>query len=292
MAVPLFIFAAIMCRFIENIWDWNSVEKLIKILRYRSFKDLTPLKTTYLSVFNKIFQDNSTKSKKESRIQEFRNIVDFIILFVESLSSAFLAVLLNISRIDVDRRLRTLHFVLRVSNDPKIFVRLFHLSFRDFLLDSEINQSEFRINENETHKNLAFRCIDLLSRTSSLKEDICSLKKLDIHRLDVDRQLIEKCLSAEMQYACRFWAHHLESEKCRITNHDKIHKFLNQRFLYWVEALSIIERVIDSIEAIINLQNLLEVKQSSLHSQRWLIWSSLTINLFSAASWSMQNAFF
>ncbi len=165
---------------------------------------MTPLKTTYLSVFNKIFQDNSTKSKKESRIQEFRNIVDFIILFVESLSSAFLAVLLNISRIDVDRRLRTLHFVLRVSNDPKIFVRLFHLSFRDFLLDSEINQSEFRINENETHKNLAFRCIDLLSRTSSLKEDICSLKKLDIHRLDVDRQLIEKCLSAEMQYACRF----------------------------------------------------------------------------------------
>ena len=41
MAVPLFIFAATMCRFIGDIWDWDPVGKLIKILRYRSFGSLT-----------------------------------------------------------------------------------------------------------------------------------------------------------------------------------------------------------------------------------------------------------
>lgn len=35
--VPLFIFAATMCRFIgETGWGWNPTEKLIKILEYQS----------------------------------------------------------------------------------------------------------------------------------------------------------------------------------------------------------------------------------------------------------------
>lgn len=204
MTVPLFIFAATMCRFIGDISDWDPHDKLVKVLRYQSIDDLTQLEKTYLSILNQILQDDLSISEKERRIHEFRIIVDAIIILFESLSKASLAVLLDTSRTIIDRRLHTLHSVLRVSDDSKSPVRLFHLSFRDFLLDSEQKSSQFWINEKETHKELAFRCLDLLSKTNCLKEDICSLKRPGILRIDIDDHLIEECLSAEVQYACRY----------------------------------------------------------------------------------------
>jgi len=143
MAVSLFIFAATMCRFIEKTWDWDSVGKLVKVLRYQSAGSLTQLEKTYVSVLNQILQGNLTRSEKESRIQEFRNIVNSIIILFEPVSRASLTVLLGTPRTAIDRRLHTLHSVLRVPTDPKSSVRLFHLSFRDFLVDSEHNQSQF-----------------------------------------------------------------------------------------------------------------------------------------------------
>ena len=204
LAVPLFIFAAIICRFIGDTSDWNPVKKLAEVLRFKSIRSLTQLEQTYLPVLNQILQGNLSRSEKERRIQQFRNIVGSIILLFEPLSSTSLALLLDIPRTDLDERLHTLLSVLRVSEDPKIPVRLFHLSFRDFLVDSENNQSEFCIDENEAHKKLAFYCIDLLLKTSSLKEDICSLGKPGIHRVDIDAHVIEEFLPAEVQYACRY----------------------------------------------------------------------------------------
>ncbi len=143
MAVPLFIFAATMCRFIGDHSDWDSVGKLVKVLHYQSAGSLTQLEKTYVPVLNQILQDNPTRSEKESRIQEFRNIVDSIVILFEPLFRASLAVLLGTSRTAIDRRLHTLHSVLRVPTDPKSPVRPFHLSFRDFLVDSEHKQSQF-----------------------------------------------------------------------------------------------------------------------------------------------------
>ncbi len=271
MTVSLFIFVAIMCRFIEDHSNWDSVGKLVKILHYQSVDSLTQLKKTYVSILNQILQGNSTRSEKESRIQEFWNIVDFIVILFEPLFRASLTVLLDTSRTAIYRRLHTLHSVLRVSIDLKSSVRSFHLSFRDFLVDSEHKQSQFWIDEKEIHKKIVFRCLDLLSKTLFLKQDICFLKKSESLQIDINDHLIEQCLSTEMQYACRYWAHYLEQGNCRIFDQDKVHNFLNQRFLYWVETLSIIERVTDSISMIVKLQNLLEVKQFLPHFWHLLI---------------------
>ena len=257
MTVSLFIFAATMCRFIGETRDWDPVGKLAKVLRYQAAGSLSQLEKTYVPILNQIFQGNLTRSEKENRIHEFRDIVGSIIILVEPLSRASLAVLLDTPRPIIDRRLHTLHSVLRVPANPKSPVRLFHLSFRDFLVEHE---SQFWIDETETHKKLAFHCLNLLSKTDCLKENILSLKRPGSLRIDIDGHVIEECLLAEVQYACRYWAHHLDRGKCRISDQDEVHNFLDQRFLYWVEALSIIGRVNDSIRIIANLQNLLDVK--------------------------------
>ncbi len=271
MAVPLFIFAATMCRFIGGPWDWDPVGNLLKVLHYQSAGSLTQLEKTYLPVLTQILKGDITELEREDRIQHFRDIVGSIVILFEPLSTTSLAIILGKSKTLVDNRLHRLHSVLRIPADPKSPVRLFHLSFRDFLVDSDDKQSQFWIDEKETHKKIAFRCLDLLSRTPCLKEDICSLKKPGSLRIDIDGHLIEECLPAEVQYACRYWAHHLEQGNCRISDQDKVHNFLDQRFLYWVEALSIIGRVTDSISMIAKLQNLLEVKQSLPHFWHLLI---------------------
>lgn len=61
------------------------------------------------------------------------------------------------------------------------------------------------MNEKETHRKLVFHCLDLLSKTIYLKEDICSMKKPGKLRIDIDNRLIEECLPAEVQYACHYW---------------------------------------------------------------------------------------
>ncbi|TVY13939.1 Vegetative incompatibility protein HET-E-1 [Lachnellula arida] len=264
MAVPLFIFAATMSRFIgETDWDWDPVKKLAQVLDYQSKGSLTQLEKTYLPVLNQILKGNIEESEKKRRIQQFRDIVGPIIILFEPLSTTSLGVLLGMPTEVIDRRLHILHSVLRVPDNRKSPVRLFHLSFRDFLVDVHRKSSQFWIDEEDTHRKIASKCLELVSKTRYLKKDICSLKKLGSLRTDISETLIEKCLPAEVQYACRYWVHHLEQGKCLALTQDLVYGFLNQRFLYWIEALSIIGRVNEGLSMIANLQRLLKVNDSS-----------------------------
>lgn len=97
MAVPLFIFAATMCRFIGDTRNWDPRGNLQKVLRRQSTSSLKQLAKTYVPVLEQMLQGDITKSEKKSRIQDFRNIVGSIVILVEPLSRASLAVLLGIS---------------------------------------------------------------------------------------------------------------------------------------------------------------------------------------------------
>ena len=51
MAVPLFIFAATVCRFIgDRTWDWNPNARLATVLKYRTSSQASNLDRTYLPV--------------------------------------------------------------------------------------------------------------------------------------------------------------------------------------------------------------------------------------------------
>jgi hypothetical protein len=71
-------------------------------------------------------------------------------LLVVSLSK-----LLGLPKSLVQLRLNSLHSVLRVPDNEAIPVRLFHLSFRDFLLDPETRwKTPLGINDTEMHYSL------------------------------------------------------------------------------------------------------------------------------------------
>jgi len=84
-----------------------------------------------------------------------------------------LAQLLQIPFKVVSRTLDSLRSVLSVPENESHHVRLFHLSFRDFLQDSQrCRDSRFQIDEKGTHTSLFRNCMEHISQ---LHENICDL---------------------------------------------------------------------------------------------------------------------
>jgi hypothetical protein len=136
MAVPLFIFAATACRFIEDRGREPPHSKLAIILKNGTKSQESKLDATYLPILNQLIVGLSEREKKE-QLQQFRIIVGSLIALASPLSALSLARLLNIHPDKINTSLDMLHSVLNVPSSPESPIRLFHLSFRDFLLDQE-----------------------------------------------------------------------------------------------------------------------------------------------------------
>jgi hypothetical protein len=258
MATPLFIFAVTVCRFVGD-HRWDPEERLATVLKYQTTSQASKLDRTYLPVLDQLLID-LTNSEKERLTQEFREIVGSIVILADPLSIFSLARLLSISEKTIDRRLDSLHSVLSIPANQACPVRLLHLSFREFLLDAEKRgKSPFWVDERETHETIASKCLNLMSRPGCLGKNICNLETPGKLRTKVDSQIIDDSLPADVRYACRHWVHHLEHSKRRICDQDRVHKFLQEHFLHWLEALSLIGKISESIPLIGTLQSLISV---------------------------------
>jgi hypothetical protein len=259
MAIPLFIFAATVCRFIEDE-TWKDPEgQLAKVVNFQSNNDIEfdKLDSTYLPVLNQLAV-GKTGATRHRLVSEFRGIVGPIILLAEPLSASALSRLLGIPSAAFTRTLSCLHAVLDVPSRADSPIRLFHLSFRDFLIDpAKRDTNEFWIDEAKTHGELARLCIQCLQ--SHLKRDVCNLKMPGRARTEVDEEDITKFLPSCVQYACRYWVSHLTQSTARIRDGDQVHTFLRHHFLHWLEALSLIRKITEGVAMVTALQALVEV---------------------------------
>lgn len=253
LSVPLFIFAATVCRVFEDP-QWDPVESLTEILTHRG--DGSQLNGTYLPVLNRMLNNQSEKQKKQL-IREFREVVGTIVMLESPLSVFSLSRLTGLSERLVNLRLNSLHSVIRIPEDKTMPVRPFHLSFRDFLLDPETpEKTPLWVDEKEVHQKLATQC---LSVCQSLRRNICGLSSDGTQRVDIDTQTINHCLSPELQYSCRFWAQHLvQSKDPNSMMHDAF-LFLQKHFLHWMEAMSIVGLVSEMMGMINTLQSVIRV---------------------------------
>jgi hypothetical protein len=139
-------------------------------------------------------------------------------------------------------------------------VRIFHLSFRDFLVHPDERESNpFWIDETATHGKIATRCIRLMSSFDNLRKDLCDLKIPGTACADIEPTVIESSLPAHVQYACLHWVYHLEQSHARITDGHQAYLFLKRHFLHWLEALSLLGKISKSIAMIGSLQALVSV---------------------------------
>jgi hypothetical protein len=259
MAIPLFIFATTVCRFINDRKCGQPKDQLTKVLKYQSRSQASKLDATYRPVLDQLLI-GVTNSERRGLLEDFQQVVGSIVILASPLSATSLDRLLGVPEGTVDSRTDLLHSVLSIPSRPDHPIRLLHLSFRDFLTDTEKRETNpFWIDEKDTHKKLATRCLKLLSTGENLKKDICNLRTPEKLRADIDKQTIDSHLPSEIQYACQYWVYHLKESGSSIYDGDQVHNFLKCHFLHWLESLSLIGRLresigmVDSLMAIINV---------------------------------------
>ncbi|KAM0720132.1 hypothetical protein Q7P37_004268 [Cladosporium fusiforme] len=238
-AVPLFIFAFTVARYISA----DPKRNLATMVQQSRKKSLTGLKGTYLPILDQVVAPEG-EDPEENRILDFKTVVGSIVLLFDPLSACALAHLLEIQTGDVGRVLRPLHSVLNIPRtadgklDRTTPITMFHLSFRDFLVDPDLkDRNVFSIDAKETHRALGMHCIRLL-QCESLKKDVCGIVQPGTRRSDVEKSVVHNSLPEAVSYACCYWVHHVTSGEQCVKDECAVHRFLEKHLLHWIEALS------------------------------------------------------
>lgn len=251
IAIPLFIFAATVCRFLEDK-DWSPERRLVEFLADPATRSASEMERTYLPILHQLLKGR-TKSDSSTLKQELREIIGVIILLARPLSVNSLTTLLGKEKSTIEARVKSFRSVLSVPEDDDIPVRTLHLSFRDFLVSPEC---EFQIDEVEIHGNIASHCLRIMNH--SLRHNICSLPSYGTQRAEIHDSVIKQHLPDELQYSCRYWAHHLCQSK-EDTLRTEAFTFLKCHFLNWLEAMSLTGLASEAVSAIDALHSKYEV---------------------------------
>lgn len=259
IAVPLFIFAATVCRFVADE-RWDPQEQLENVLKHQFASQASNLDRTYQPILDRLLID-LTVTRKDALIREFQLVVGSIVLLANPLSSLALSNLLGVPESTVDRRLDPLRSVFNIPPDNCAPVRMLHLSIREFLVDPEKQgKSPFWIDAAKTHELLSNKCLQLMSRL--LTENICRLQSPGTLRAEIERQTVDHNLLPHLQYACQYWVYHLEQSGGQISDGDPTHNFLSNHFLHWPEALSLTGRLQEAAAMLRILEAYLTVSSS------------------------------
>ncbi|KAF9769283.1 hypothetical protein IL306_013312, partial [Fusarium sp. DS 682] len=291
-AVPLFIFAATICRFVNDSCLGNPDKLLQSVLHHTSNSHASKLDMTYSPVLKQQVINRLGRERRDI-IESFRLIVGTIVTLASPLSVRALALLLDVHIDEVTTRLRMLHSALEVPESLDSQVRLLHLSFRDYLVDPENKETvEFWVDEKLAHLKLAKHCLRVMRGT--LRKNICSLSFPGMDRSAVGVRQLEERIPPELQYACMNWVHHQTKVDLEPNGISDLYDFLKTHFLHWLETLSLIGRISESIGFIDELQSIVNAEKgaevlSFLHdakrfvlNYRWII-DTAPLQLYASA---------
>jgi len=116
-----------------------------------------------------------------------------------------------------------------------------HTSFRDFLTNID-KSGNFYVGVRDNHKQLAHSCLNLLlDPLDGLKFNICKLETSYLANDDVEdlNTRIDQHIPPALLYACRFWDEHLNHTDFKVDLFGKVETFFKEKFLFWLEALSL-----------------------------------------------------
>ncbi|RDW62068.1 hypothetical protein BP6252_11501 [Coleophoma cylindrospora] len=258
MAIPLFIIAATVCRYVSDVKQppRRKLERILDFQKQNQLGQLKQMEQTYLPVLTQHVGTFSETYDENEYYEQFRRIVGSIVTLAEPLSITSLESLLGMDQDVIERHLDDLQSVLHVPKDNIMPVRTLHLSFREFLLSDKLQDRPFGVNGPATHRMLLNKCLELLSQPDGLRENICGLTYPGQPRGEVSSTIVNQRLSPALQYACKYWVYHAQHSQTQIRDDDEVHKFITKYFLNWLEALALIDRISKAVEQVHILQSL------------------------------------
>ncbi|KFA55450.1 hypothetical protein S40293_09850 [Stachybotrys chartarum IBT 40293] len=125
-----------------------------------------------------------------------------------------------------------------------------HQSAKDFLLEKASDQI---LPSGVTHEHQALFSKSLKALAKTLERDIC---KLGVPGFPVDQVSPHHLKAlASVHYACVFWVDHLQKSdsmaiKDALQDNGDVHTFMRDKFLYWLECLSLLRSMPQGIHAV------------------------------------------
>ena len=255
----LFVYAAATVKFIDN--NRRSPRKQLDIL-LQSQKiggyEGKALDSLYISILQEAFGDATPGGDEMAR-----SVLAAVVLVANPLSPSAIATLLGSDADDVLPLLSSINSLLILKEDIEHPVRPFHKSFPDFVTDpTRCTNQRFHISPPHHHLNLLICCLNLMNRT--LEKNMCELPEAvansDVRDL---KERTEKFLNPALRYACMTWHTHLvdadviPAHASAIT--PTLRQFLETKFLFWLEVLSVLGAVRNAVEALQVAEDWLEV---------------------------------
>jgi hypothetical protein len=190
--------------------------------------------------------------KKETRVL-FRSVVGQLITSIEPLTIRSLITLRHHASYDTRdgaaitgllRRLGSLLSNVNSSDDNLPIIPL-HTSFRDFLTSKD-KSGDFYVDDRDAHDQLAHSCLNLLlDPVDGLKFNICELETSYLANDDVEdlKTRVDQHIPPALLYACRFWDDHLKQTDFKTDLFRKVETLFKEKFLFWLEALSLTRNI-------------------------------------------------
>ena len=254
-AAGLFVYAMATVRFVDHKSKGpkKQLDRLLQSPGNSGFEGSTKFKlnatldSLYTSILQEAFGDGDPGDDAK-----VRSVLGAVVLAVHPLSPSSIATLLDFDTEEVLPLLSLVQSLLSLQEDADCPVRSFHKSFPDFITDPErcVNM-RFRVCPADHHSELLIGCLQLMNR--SLERNMCGLPDGAMNSDVNDLQgRTDKYINHALRYACRSWHKHLvsadPSHKPAITS--VLHRFLEEKFLFWLEVLSILGTARESVDAL------------------------------------------
>ena len=209
------------------------------------FNSNVTLDSLYTSIFRMAFSEEDPEV--DSKV---RSTIGTIILLVNPLPPSGIAELIGLDLEEVILFLTLVQSLLVFDEDFDHPVKPFHKSFPDFVTDpSRCLDKRFHISPGNMHLELAASCLRVMNE--GLEQNLLSLPDYTLNSevRDLETRISEN-ISTTLQYACQFWHNHLTKTGDVTGVVSYLHIFLKEKFLAWLEVVSVLGATRGAITAL------------------------------------------
>ena len=254
-AAGLFVYAVATVNFLKHKFRhpsdrFNVIMESSESTVYEGKVELkvySSLNSLYTSIFQEAFRGND--GEDDAMV---RSVLSAVVLVRNPLPPSTIAPLMGFDCDEVLPILESIQSLLALHEDIDHPIQPFHKSFPDFITDpARCNDTRFYISP-DYQVELLLRCLEFMNK--SLKKNMCSIPDyaLNSEVEDLPKRVEESEICGALEYACRSWHAHLIMTKHRTADVvSALRCFLEQKFLFWLEVLSVLGAVGDAARALI-----------------------------------------
>ena len=253
-AAGLFVYAVATIKFLDSNTHLpeHRLDVIVKLPECTApegktrFNPKTTLDTLYTSILQMAFSEDDPEVY--SRV---RSTLGAVILLINPLPPSAIAELVSLNLREVIMFLTLVQSLLAFGEDLNQPVKPFHKSFPDFITNpSRCSDTRFYISPKNLHLELAKNCLRMMN--DGLEQNLLSLPDYALN-LDVEdlQTKADGHISTALRYACLSWHNHLTETEGDIANViSYLRVFLEEKFLAWLEVVSVIGAVGGAVVAL------------------------------------------